>query len=74
MKTVHFEAITEAVRGMCMEANFDIPGDVTAALEAARDAEESPTGRSILEQIIENEAAIRNTARRIERILRERGR
>ena len=28
----------------------------------------------ILEQIIENEAAIRNTARRVERILRERGR
>jgi len=46
--------ITAAVARMCMEANYDLPADVYAALGAATTAEESPTGRAVLDRLIEN--------------------
>ena len=46
--------ITEAVRAMCITANYDLPKDVYDALAKAREAEESPVGREVLGQLIEN--------------------
>ena len=46
--------ITAAVASMCIEANYDLPDDVYAALGAARASEASPTGRAVLGQLIEN--------------------
>jgi fumarate hydratase subunit alpha len=46
--------ITAAVAQMCMEANYDLPADVYAALGAAKATEESPTGRAVLDQLIDN--------------------
>ena len=41
-------AITEAVAALCVAASCELPDDVSAALRAARQAEESPAGREVL--------------------------
>jgi fumarate hydratase subunit alpha len=46
--------ITAAVARMCVEANYGLPADVYVALGAAKATEESPTGRAVLDQLIEN--------------------
>jgi fumarate hydratase subunit alpha len=39
---------------MCITANCDLPRDVYDALKAAEEAEESPVGREVLGQLVEN--------------------
>jgi len=56
MKAIRYEAIVEKVREACMEANFKLADDVRAAVEKARGTEESPVGREILDQMLENAA------------------
>ena len=51
---ISVEAIAAAVADMSAEANFELPGDVLAALRAARDAETSVVARDVLGQLIEN--------------------
>jgi fumarate hydratase subunit alpha len=46
--------VTAAVRELCMTANFDLPADVYGALRAGAQAEESPAGKAIFEQLVEN--------------------
>ncbi len=46
--------ITAAVKELCITANYDLPRDVYEALVAACEAEESPTGREVLGQLVEN--------------------
>jgi fumarate hydratase subunit alpha len=46
--------ITEAVKTMCITANYDLPADVYHALVRATEAEESPVGREVLGQLVEN--------------------
>lgn len=46
--------ITAAVRELCMEANYDLPDDVYAALQVGKEAEESSVGKAIFDQLIEN--------------------
>jgi len=47
-------AVTEAVRDLCIAANYDLPVDVYDALVAAAETEESPVGREVLAQLVEN--------------------
>jgi fumarate hydratase subunit alpha len=47
-------AITEAVAALCVAASCALPNDVYAALSTARQAEESPAGREVLAQLLEN--------------------
>jgi fumarate hydratase subunit alpha len=47
-------AVTAAVRDLCITANYDLPVDVYDALKAAAEAEESPVGREVLGQLVEN--------------------
>ena len=47
-------AITEAVAALCVAASCELPDDVSAALRAARQAEESSAGREVLAQLLEN--------------------
>ncbi|GAB6062456.1 fumarate hydratase [Deferrisoma palaeochoriense] len=54
MRDVPVQAITETVRRLCVEANTRLGDDVVRAFERFRDAEESPTGRDVLEQLLEN--------------------
>lgn len=54
MRTIHAEAITEAVKEMCIEVNYFLSDDMKRALYAAADREENPLGRQILTQLKEN--------------------
>ncbi len=46
--------ITDAVRELCMTVNYDLPDDVYRALEAGARTEESPVGRAVFGQLVEN--------------------
>ena len=54
MKQISCRTITEQVKKMCMEANFDLGDDVLQAFSAARENEEAPIGREIMDLLIEN--------------------
>ncbi len=56
MKAIRYGDIVEKVKDACMEANFKLAADVRAAVENARATEESPVGREILDQMLENAA------------------
>jgi fumarate hydratase subunit alpha len=54
IREVKVERIAEAVRNLCIEANEDLGQDVLAAFHRAKEAEPSPVGRDVLDQLIEN--------------------
>jgi fumarate hydratase subunit alpha len=54
MRDITFEQIASAVAELCISANCDLPEDVEKAIREAVEKEDSPLGRQILEQIIEN--------------------
>lgn len=54
MREVKAKDITETVARLCKEANFYLGEDVLALLKKAREQEESPAGRQILDEILEN--------------------
>ncbi len=59
MREVDIGIITEKVKSLCMEANFDLGKDVLDALKKAKAKEESPTAREILGQLEENASIAR---------------
>ncbi|HEY8492081.1 MAG TPA: fumarate hydratase [Dehalococcoidia bacterium] len=48
------DRIAETVARLCVEATHHLPEDVVAALQRARETEESPLGRQVLVEILEN--------------------
>ena len=54
LREIDVGAITAAVKTMCIAANYDLPQDVYDALRAAQETEESPVGREVLGQLVEN--------------------
>ncbi|MFQ5905799.1 MAG: fumarate hydratase [bacterium] len=54
MREIETGQITELVKRLCIDANYNLGDDVKEGLEAALKKEESPTGKEILEQILEN--------------------
>jgi fumarate hydratase subunit alpha len=54
MRELHASAVTEAVARLCVAANYDLGQDVERALERAAGSEQSPVGRGVLQQILEN--------------------
>ena len=46
--------MTAAVKDLCITANYDLPVDVYDALQAAQETEESPVGREVLAQLVQN--------------------
>lgn len=54
LRTIQVNKITEAVTQMCKDACYYLPEDVYEALKKGRETEESPVGRDVLDQIIEN--------------------
>ena len=59
MRTIQAEEITRAVARLAQEANYYLTGDVRNALEAGIEKEESPLGREILGQLLQNAAIAR---------------
>jgi len=54
MRTISASRITQTVAELCIRANYDLPSDVEQAIEEAITLEESPVGREILGQLLEN--------------------
>ena len=54
MKEINVSNIVDVIAQLCMSANFDLNGDIMAALEAGAKNEESETGRILLAQLVEN--------------------
>lgn len=54
MRTIRTETVTDAVREMCIEANYGLSTDMRRALEQARQSEKSRLGCQILDQLSEN--------------------
>jgi fumarate hydratase subunit alpha len=54
MKRISCKTISDQVKKMCMDANFDLGEDVLQAFFAARQSEEAPIGREIMDLLIEN--------------------
>ena len=54
MREIEASAITQKVSELCQQVNFDLGEDVLSALRQARQTEESPLGRQVLDQILEN--------------------
>lgn len=56
VREVSVDEIRSAVRELCMEICYRVPPDMTAAMRRAREHEESPVGRQILDNLLENAA------------------
>ena len=54
MKEIHTDQIVETVARLCIESNYYLGEDVLTALRRYREAEISPVGREVLDQILEN--------------------
>lgn len=53
-REIEAEHITRTVKGLCIEANTVLDDDTIAAYERALEAEESPVGKNIFLQLLEN--------------------
>lgn len=54
MREIEASEITKVVAQLCEEANFVLGDDVVAALKRAQQTEESPLGKEMLGQLLEN--------------------
>ncbi|MBN2465575.1 fumarate hydratase [candidate division WOR-3 bacterium] len=59
MKEIQFDAIRDAVAKLCIDANCLLGDDVVQAFEDGLKIEESPAGKDILNQLLENEQIAR---------------
>ncbi|MCI6007905.1 fumarate hydratase [Oscillospiraceae bacterium LCP25S3_E10] len=53
-RVIKAEKITETVKELLMDCNYNIGSDITNALEKAKETEKSEVGRQVLCQLIEN--------------------
>lgn len=54
MREINVSEITNAVKKLCMDANYYLGEDVIKRLENCIRLEESPTGKEVIEKILEN--------------------
>ena len=54
MREIGFEKIVETVSRLFIEANTELGEDVLDAIRKAKDMEESPTGKEVLAELLEN--------------------
>src|SRR2546425_8432893 len=62
MRDIHTSAISDAVKKLCMEANFDLEPDMLRAFDRALGTERSAAGRQVL-QILKDNAEMAKTKR-----------
>jgi len=60
MREIHASAISDAVKKLCMEANFSIEPDMLRAFDRALGTERSPAGKHVL-QILKDNAELART-------------
>lgn len=54
MRSINVTEITDALKDMCIEANHFLSEDMICALNNAKNSEEAPLGKQIIEQLQEN--------------------
>lgn len=54
MRVVHVDTITEAIKNLAIESAYYLNPEMIKAFEKARDTEESPIAKAVLEELIEN--------------------
>jgi fumarate hydratase subunit alpha len=62
MREIHVSAIADAVKKLCMEANYELEPDMLRAFDQALSAERSPAGKQVL-QILKDNAELARTRR-----------
>ena len=55
IREVQADEIAAAVRELCMEICYRVPPEMVELMKRAREREESPLGRQILDQLLENQ-------------------
>ena len=60
MRIIEAKEIIDVVKRLTMDANYYLPEDVLDTIKRAKEKEESPTAKDILEQIIENNRIARD--------------
>ncbi len=60
VREIPCDEITQTVARLCIEANYYLGDDVITALRRARDAEVSPVGREVLDQLLQNASMARD--------------
>jgi len=54
MREIHVDKVREAVKKLCMEANYFLPKDVLKAFKEGKEREVSPVGKSVFDILQEN--------------------
>ena len=54
MRTINTNEVTKNIKEMCIEANHYLSADMLKVFQQAKEQEESPLGKQILEQLDEN--------------------
>ena len=54
MREIEAGKITETIARLCQQANYELGDDVLDALERAEQTEQSPLGRAVLRELLEN--------------------
>jgi fumarate hydratase subunit alpha len=54
LREVEFDAVVKATRDLCIEANTRLPEEHLGALRRALEVEESPLGREVIGELLEN--------------------
>ena len=54
MREINVREISNAVKDMCISANYNLGNDVVKVLEASRKTEESPVAKGIIDNLIKN--------------------
>ncbi len=60
MREIHIDQITDIIKNMCIDVNYNLSDDMTIALKNARDKESSSLSKDILDVIIENASIAKN--------------
>jgi fumarate hydratase subunit alpha len=60
MREIHVDRIAETVSRLFMEANTNLGEDVVTALQTAKETEESPVGRAVLDELLANAGLARD--------------
>ena len=60
MREIHVSSIVDAVKKLCMEANYSLEPDMLRAFAGALEKERSPAGRQVL-QILQQNAELART-------------
>ena len=54
MRQINTEQITDTIEKLCIDANYNLGDDLISSLRGALEKEESPLGREVITQLLEN--------------------